>query len=217
MREEGSEGERLLISFGSVNALCNFLTPIEALCLQALNKFCYKVAIPRSQARLGKYLFLFTFPQQHFQNLFQWDTSTKRIKKLATIALLRGLDLQFIPCRVKDAVYCFMTSGHDERVICQRYEPMLQGHKFQLKNQIAILRKKWLSFEVANWQNERLYLTGGEQQRNSQPTNQVECLDLTKRAFLEERPPQLNTARRGHSSMALGDNVFVVAGTDQEN
>ena len=68
---------RLIKSFGAVNELASLLTSKEFICLQALNKWFYQVAVSRAQARyVFQKIFFFCKPRhkEHSLVVYAYDT-----------------------------------------------------------------------------------------------------------------------------------------------
>ena len=210
MIRNGDIGRRLFVSYGSMTTVFSYLSQIEVLSFQVVNKFMYqrgvervlqKISLPAPEPVIS--YFHYTFKSKWQNYVFAYDTTKRRaLKPIKLPALLRrGISSSLI-VQYLDQLLLFKPG---ESVQLFQLRKLLYTAKFS-HSALPSLNRKAYSFALANYKNQRIYLSGDK----SDGPDLVDYYDIKQQRWIEA--PPLNHGRCNHSSASLGRYVFVFGG-----
>ena len=200
-------------SYGAMQEVFMFLTPLQVLSFQATCHYMYRVGVSRCQ---------------HFVNLTYYPNpiifSSYFDNALYTVS---GFD-NFVCRRIENAAFKFekthtMQVGYD-KIICiyeegktvQRISAIQSDNPKieQLQDRPCERESEQLfHFALANYHNKLVILTGGRD-GDRWRTKSAYALELATGIWKpKDTLPCMNIFRFDHSSCAIGDAIYVVAGT----
>ena len=205
---------RLWTSFGVFVRMLPYLGTMDQTWLQALNQFCYKVAVSRVQSTC----------QVQRPSYFGWwagFNSKNVVYKLDSSRLKpfriknARLDLQsYLTVQVGSDVYGFQHRDTDARLV--QYTGLSLGAP-EIK---AIERAKPLRPRgypsLVNFQDRFIFVSGGEDLTTCSVTSKeylssTDVFDVAKNEW--RRAPRLNQPRANHSTCVLGDFLYTCCGS----